>query len=153
MCSASEEKNLPFALFRVMGVWRKSWNLEAETIQELWDGLVQLHCWIVELFQPQWQNVCSLTYAKIKFWTVRNAASCCYCHLTEYCCLLGKKGILGSPRARFNLFCWQNMLRQAFLNNNIFMEFLEVGGVGERICPEWFFSSVAHTSFSKQRNV
>lgn len=64
-----------------------------------------------------------------------------------------KKGILGSPRARFNLFCWQNMLRQAFLNNNIFMAFLEVGGVGERICPEWFFSPVAHTSVSKQRNV
>lgn len=136
-----KEKNLPFAPLRVVGVWRKSWNLEAENIQELWDRLAavaSLNCWIISATRGE--CVCCLMCAKIKFWAVRDAASCCYCHLTEYCYLLDKKSILGSPRARINHFCWQNMLRQAFLNNNIFMVFLEGGSCRKKL-PRVIFSS------------
>lgn len=137
LCALHLRKNLPFAPLKVVGVWRKSWNLEAKNIQELWDRLAAaelLNCWIISATMGE----CCLTYSKIKFWTVRDAASCYYCHLTEYCCLLGKS-VLGSPRARINHFCWQNMLRQAFLIIIIFLWHSWRGGVAERSCPEWFF--------------
>lgn len=85
------KKNLPFGLFKwwEFGERVEIWRLR--TSRNFGIDWLQLNCWIVELFQPLWENACCLTYAKIKFWTVRNAASCCYCHLTEYCCLLEKK--------------------------------------------------------------